>query len=29
VSRPSISVWERSARPSIGPASWRESGLPR
>ena len=28
-SQPSISAWERSARPSIGPASWRESGLPR
>jgi hypothetical protein len=29
VSSPSISPWERSARPSVGPASWRESGLPR
>lgn len=28
-SRPSISAWERSARPSTGPGSWRESGLPR
>ncbi|HEY7273331.1 MAG TPA: acyl-CoA carboxylase subunit epsilon [Actinoplanes sp.] len=25
----SISTWMRSARPGIGPGSWRESGLPR
>ena len=29
VSLPSISAWERSARPYAGPASWRESTLPR
>jgi hypothetical protein len=29
VSPASISAWERSARPQGGPASWRESGLPR
>ena len=29
VSPPSVGAWERSARPYIGPASWRESGLPR
>jgi hypothetical protein len=27
--RPAASTWARSARPSIGPASWRSSGLPR
>jgi hypothetical protein len=25
----SISAWMRSARPNVGPGSWRESGLPR
>lgn len=29
VSSGSVSAWERSARPHVGPASWRESGLPR
>jgi hypothetical protein len=29
VSAASISAWERSARPHVGPASWRESALPR
>ena len=29
VSPSSISTWMRSARPTIGPGSWRESGLPR
>ena len=29
VSATSISAWERSARPQVGPASWRESALPR
>jgi hypothetical protein len=24
-----ISAWTRSARPSMAPASWRASGLPR
>jgi hypothetical protein len=27
--RPAASAWARSARPSIGAASWRSSGLPR
>jgi hypothetical protein len=27
--RPGRSAWARSARPSIGPASWRSSGLPQ
>jgi hypothetical protein len=26
---PAATAWSRSARPSAGPASWRESGLPR
>ncbi|MEV8508625.1 acyl-CoA carboxylase subunit epsilon [Actinoplanes sp. NPDC051475] len=28
-SRPSTDAWLRSARPSPGRGSWRESGLPR
>nr|WP_296063701.1 acyl-CoA carboxylase subunit epsilon [uncultured Actinoplanes sp.] len=27
--RPALSAWARSARPSMTPASWRASGLPR
>jgi hypothetical protein len=27
--RPATPAWARSARPSIGHASWRSSGLPR
>ncbi|MET0522862.1 MAG: acyl-CoA carboxylase subunit epsilon [Jiangellaceae bacterium] len=27
--RPTVSNWARSARPSMGPASWRTSALPR
>jgi hypothetical protein len=27
--RPAASAWTSSARPSMGPASWRTSGLPR
>ncbi|MCU7726702.1 acyl-CoA carboxylase subunit epsilon [Actinoplanes sp. KI2] len=27
--RPPVSAWMMSARPSMGPSSWRHSGLPR